>query len=123
MHFEARELTTYASPVHTGDLVVGEYYFQLTFIDDDMCIPSMNTVVYIGQDIMPGDARQFYFQDADSYVDGMRISDGDNSGITLHCCDENSLNNVFEFEHALEGLMRCSLRRKNDKPAGKRSST
>jgi hypothetical protein len=111
MYFEGRELTTYANPVKTEKLIIGECYFQLTYIDDDMCIPIMNTVVYVGQNLVQGDTGLFYFQDVDSYIEGRRFVQGEDSEITLHCCDKNSVNNVFEFEHALEGLMVCFLTR------------
>jgi len=115
MHFEARELTEYGTPIERQDLVVGGVYFQVNYIDDDMQIPCMDTMVFIGTDIVP-DHPGFFFQDAQSHSEGMRHDDNANHNLVrIFHCDESSLRGVYDFEHALESLMRCSLRRTKQK--------
>lgn len=72
MYFEGRELTTYAEPVSSSELREGEVYFAVNYVDDDMLIPVMETVVFIGRNLEPDDVGQVYFQDVESYREGVR---------------------------------------------------
>lgn len=112
MHFEGRELKPYAEPISAAELEPGEVYFSLYFIDDDMLIPILEPIVFIGKDLEPGDADQVYFQDADSYRRGVGYTatpDGEHAN--FFAGSENELQHIFDYEHALEVLMACSLRR------------
>jgi hypothetical protein len=112
MHFKGRELKPHAEPISAAELEPGEVYFSLYFIDDDMLIPILEPVVFIGKDLEPGDADQVYFQDIDSYRRGVCYTatpDGEHA--TFFAGPENELQHIFDYEHALEVLMACSLRR------------
>lgn len=92
------------------DLKEGEIYFALTFVDDDMLIPSLEPVVFIGRDLEGDGRHQLYFQDAESYRAGIRFgAEGSGDNATFFCGAKAS--HVFDYEHALNGLLRCSLRR------------
>ena len=65
------ELKESAEPVSAGDLREGEVYFAINYVDDDMLIPVMETVVFIGRNLEPGDVGQVYFQDVQSYQEGI----------------------------------------------------
>ena len=98
--FEGQELKSYAEPVSAAELKEGSVYFALTFVDEDMLIPTMETLVFAGRDLEPGNVGKVYFRDVDSE------NEWDYSA------SESSINHIFEFEHALDQLMACSLRRK-----------
>jgi len=116
MYFEGRELTNSAIPVKAEELVLGEFYYHVTFFGSGLLIPNMDTLVYVGKDVIPHEPGLFYFQDAESYANGLRIDSEDNKeGIILSRFDENSLNGIFDFDRALESLMRCSLLRQKQK--------
>ena len=72
MRFEERELPSYAQPVSSADLKEGTVYFTVNYIDDDLLIPTVETIVFIGRDLQPGDSGRVYFQDIDSYGRGVR---------------------------------------------------
>ena len=108
LHFEARDLKPYGDYVKASDLVEGETYFAVRFLDDRLVVPELNPLVFIGRNLEPGDYGRLYFQDAASYLSGVRFAHGDNREI--HIVEENSPA-VFEFERALDVLLRCSLRR------------
>jgi hypothetical protein len=111
MHFEERELKPYAEPVLVTELKEGSVYFSVTFVDDNMLIPAMETIVFVGRALNKNDTDGIYFQDVDSYRRGVRYNSAtDDDHATFFKCSEDELNNIFEFEHALEVLMRCSLR-------------
>ena len=110
--FEARELKSYVDSISGDDLTKGSVYFLVNFTDAEMFIPTMNPVVYIGEDLEPGDEHQVYFQDVDSFNSGFRY--GDDSAVEFarfERMSKNALGHVFEFEQALNELLSCSLRR------------
>ncbi len=113
MYFEARELKEYAEPVSAPELHEGEIYFAVNYVDEDMLIPVMETVVFIGRNLEPDDAGQVYFQDVHSYREGIRYgSDNGDELAKFQTGSENEVGHIFEFERALDELMKCSLNRK-----------
>jgi hypothetical protein len=112
MRFEARDLKPFAEPVESGALREGEVYFSLNFVDDDMLIPSLNPLIFVGRNLEPGDVAKVYFQDIDSYQRGVRFNTAsDESPAVFQKGDETSVNHIFEYERALDVLLTCSLRR------------
>jgi hypothetical protein len=109
MHFEQRELKPHAEPVSASELKEGSVYFSVQFIDSEMLIPVIEPLVFIGRNLMPGDVVKLYFQDADSYGRGLPHSD---SRASLYGQEETELNHIFEYERALDVLIRCSVRRR-----------
>jgi len=67
MEFEARQLKSYAEPVSVDSLSIGEVYFNVLFLDDDILIPITQPVVFVGKNLASGDTDSLYFQDAESY--------------------------------------------------------
>jgi hypothetical protein len=114
-HFESRELKPYAEPVSASALKEGVIYFFVTFSDDAMLLPTMEPVVFIGRNLDANDAGVVYFQDIDSYQQGVRYCtpvENKNENATIYSGSENETGHVFEYEQALEELMRCALRRR-----------
>jgi hypothetical protein len=110
MEFEARQLKSYAEPVSVDSLSIGEVYFNVLFLDDDILIPMMQPVVFVGKNLASGDADSLYFQDAESYREGIRFGPGaSESGATFFT---GSTQAVFTYERALDLLLGCSLRRR-----------
>ena len=115
MKFEGRELQTYAEPILATELEEGAAYFAVNYIDDEMLIPTIETLIFIGNNLEPDDVGQAYFQDVASYREGIPYSwNADDGSATFYSGPENELNHIFNYEHALEELMRCSLRRKRE---------
>jgi len=116
MRFEERELKPYAEPVNAQTLRQGEIYFSVQFADEEMLIPIMEAWVFAGRglDAENHAASRLYFQDVDveSYRQGVRY-DADAAEIaTFQIQEEDAINHIFEYECALDVLMRCSLRRR-----------
>lgn len=76
MQFE-RELKPYAEYVRTPDLRAESVYFYVSFIDDEGLIPTLQPVVFVGLDHESGDTDTVYFQDAGSFLAGVRHNDSD----------------------------------------------
>ena len=108
IRFEARDLKPYGEYVKSSGLVEGETYFAVHFLDDEMRVPEFGPLVFIGRNLEDGDSGRLYFQDAASYMGGARYRD--TGEIKIHVVEEN-VPFVFEFERALDVLLRCSLKR------------
>jgi hypothetical protein len=127
MRFEARDLKPYVDRVKTADLVVGRPYFRVTFIDQDMLIPDLEALVFIGRNLHP-DGPGLYYQDASSFLSGERLDTAElepfpktdvagHDHFTFEMNDkwfdvypEREDAGVVDFDRALECLMHCSLR-------------
>lgn len=111
--FDGRELEPSAEPVSLTELAEGEVYFAVNFVDDEMLIPIMETLVFVGKNLEPDDVGQVYFQDVESYLDGVRYgSASEDDWAKFESGSDNEVRHIFNYEHALEVLMRCSLRRR-----------
>jgi hypothetical protein len=116
MRFEGRDLKNYAEPVDANVLVQGEFYFTIQYADEHMLNPLISTWVFLGRKLNPRDVDDMlYFQDVDSYQQGNRYGAAA-EGARFHVYAENEIKFFFEFEQALEELMKCSLRRQRLTP-------
>jgi hypothetical protein len=72
----------------------------------------LDTRVFVGRNLEPHDQGKVYFEDEPSYRDGICYGAIEkDERTTFYIESENALDHVFDFEHALDELMRCSLRR------------
>jgi hypothetical protein len=111
MRFEERELNPYAEPISATDLEEGQVYFAVNYVDDDLLIPTLETVVFVGKNLVPTEPGKVYFQDIDSYLEGVRYdSVSENDHAVFSCGAETELKHIFKYEKALDELMRCALR-------------
>jgi hypothetical protein len=112
MRFERAELKPYAEPISASELAIGAVYFAVTCVDDDMLIPTVETLVFVGRNLSPDDVEQVYFQDVDSYRDGVRHdSASEDHPASFQSGSEKEMKHIFTYENALDELMPCSLRR------------
>jgi hypothetical protein len=111
--FKERKITRSAQPISSDQLLIGDTYFSVTYADEDMTIPLVETMTYIGKNLGDhDDTDTLYFQDVESYRAGIRLSDNPQpDSLELFFCAPDQLNAVFDFERAMEELMRCSIRR------------
>ena len=112
MRIEARELAPYARPVLLQELNESSVYFAVNYADDGLLVPLVQPLVYVGKNLNAADLGCVYFQDYDSYQRGVRYgsaTDGDDA--QFFSGSEDEIGHIFDSEHALEELMRCSLRR------------
>jgi hypothetical protein len=71
VYFEGRELRSHSQPISATDLHEGAVYTAVNYVDDDMRIPIIKTLVFIGKNLKPNDVGQAYFQDVESYREGV----------------------------------------------------
>jgi hypothetical protein len=106
LHFEGRDVNSLADYVDARDLIQGETYFTVQFLDEQMLVPELRPLVFIGENLEPGDSGVLYFQDAASHGAGMRYGDS----ATVHRI-KTGKPFALTFERALDALLRCSLAR------------
>ena len=116
MRFEARDLKPYAEPVSSSELEAGHTYFSVQFIDEEMLIPRLDPLVFLGRDLLPGDAGLLYFQDADSHRAGIQLEGRNARAGQFYAQPDTEIQHVFSFEQALDLLLSCSLRRRGRPP-------
>src|SRR6185503_7709323 len=112
MRFEGRELKPYAEPVPASSLREGAVYFSVNFHDEAMQVPALEPVVFVGKNLDPGDERQVYFQDFESYRNGARYKDPEpENDSNFFKGSEDRIGHIFEYDKALDVLLACALRR------------
>jgi hypothetical protein len=111
IRFESRELKPYAEPVSPEALRQGETYFAFLFLDEDGLVPVLEPKVFVGRNLQPGDVDQLYFQDFVSYRRGVRFDTDANTG-DESVFEVGAEKHIFEYERALDLLLRCSLKRR-----------
>jgi hypothetical protein len=114
--FDARDLKPYAEPVTAGDLRPAEIYFAVEFLDEHMLVPSVRPVVYLGADLFPKHPGKLCFQDAASFLDGVRFDENGHGEGSFYAQAADELTHIFAYEHALNVLLWCSLRRRGLDP-------
>jgi hypothetical protein len=113
MLFESRELKSFAEPVLAADLRAGEVYFTVQYVDDKLCVPIISPLIFLGKNLTEGDTDLLYFQDFESHAMGIRYeSRTDEESVAFYGYGSHELNHIFEYERALDLLMKCSLRRR-----------
>lgn len=112
MRFEAREITSYAQPVPTEELKEEKEYFSLQYADEGLLIPIMETLVFVGRNLAVNDTDLLYFQDVESYRQGIRHGSSEAKNAKFQLGREGKINHIFEYEQVLSELMKCSLRRR-----------
>jgi hypothetical protein len=111
MRFEGRDLRPYIETVSRDGLVEGHLYFSVSYVDADLLMPILLSLVFIGRNLEPGDDDEHYFQDLDSYAAGVRYGKtSEDAPATIHHGD--IINSVQLYDQALDELLKCSLRRK-----------
>jgi hypothetical protein len=69
-------------------------------------------LVFVGQNLEPEDNGRVYFQDLESFSAGVRHDTStEDDGAVFYAQQEKHLNHIFQYENALNELLRCSLRR------------
>jgi len=109
LYFPAREIPPYGEYATAETLLEGHTYFRVVFVDHEMRIPELTPLVFIGRNLFDNDADALYFQDAASYLAGIRFGD-ENESREYSTVDANTPF-VYEFERALDCLLHCSLTR------------
>ncbi len=111
IHFEGRDVPPHAVYASADSLAVGATYFSVRFVDQRRAIPELRPLVFIGKGLEEASPGNLYFQDAASYLAGIRFQSatGDDDA-EFHAVAENTPF-VFEFERALDRLLYCSMTR------------
>jgi hypothetical protein len=95
--------------VSAGALKEKSTYLMISFFDDDMFIPDVTTVIYLGKDIFGEGGSNHYFQDYETYMEA--ASPSAETGVIE--AGEDSLMNFYDLDGAAALLAECAqLRRR-----------
>lgn len=109
--FPERELSDAAESVDGGALKVGTVYYKVEFMDAQLSIPSMTPVVFAGRVAEGPHEGDFLFQDYESYQRGARYDEASNQAAEFEAFAAEDGPSVFDFEGAVECLLRAWIRR------------
>jgi len=96
-------------------LVAGETYFSVQYMDSDLLIPTIETLVFVGRNLNPRETNLLYFQDVECYLEGIKYGSSSYNDTGFQTCPEDGTKHIFEYERALDEFMKCSLRRRSAK--------
>ena len=107
-------------PVAPSDLRKNHSYFMVTYVDEDMLVPIIQTLIYLGRNVTGQHPGFLCFQDAESFFDlgpypQKKLGSGD-----LYVCPDEGLSGIFTLEKALRSLSRCVDRRTRRKQKGQK---
>jgi hypothetical protein len=111
--FPATELKPYAEPVSPQEMHVGRVYFALQFSGRGLLVPHLYPLIFLGHDLDSDSTNLRYFQDFDSYLAGVRYgTQGQENSECFQAYGAEEGNHIFDYEHALQALMSCALKRR-----------
>jgi len=116
MRFEGRELTTCAEPVSSRVLKEGDVYFSVQYADENLLVPIVETLVFVGRYIGSDGVNRLRFQDIGSHSQGIRYGSPGAEEACFQSPTEDGIKHIFEYEGALDELMRCAIRRRKPSP-------
>lgn len=100
-------------PVLPESLIRMHVYFSLTFLDDRMLFPILEPIVFIGENLGPGEEGRLYFQDLESYRQGHRFDQqAMPDSARVFVATRGQIKHVFELENAVRVLVDCVARRR-----------
>lgn len=95
----------------SAELVVGQVYFSVSYVDDACCKPIVDSLVYIGKDIGGEVSGALYFQDLESFHHAGSVIDKPNNDATVIETEAEPPPNLFDLRGVLDELARCAARR------------
>ncbi|UOD27742.1 hypothetical protein INH39_19815 [Massilia violaceinigra] len=108
----------YAEPIEVFELRQGDLYFMLNYFDEDLLIPELQTLVFLGREVTGENVSLLYFQDIESYtIRGPYPNFTDGPGDIFHCTDDQ-LGCIFRLDKAVSALQNCVKRREKMMPKG-----
>lgn len=78
-------------------------YLMISFFDDELAIPDVTTVIYLGKDIFRDAVDSHYFQEYSSYLEQGGRRDG-----SMIVATSDKLMNFFDLQGASELLSQCA---------------
>ena len=111
IRIDGRELQLGAEPIPTASLREGSEYFSVQYADEQLLIPIIGTWIYIGRGLEESEPDLLYFQDVESYHQGVRYGKSGEENASFHLSRDGKLHHMFDFERALNELLKCALRR------------
>lgn len=112
MKFE-RDLPEYPQSIDVTNLREGTLCFRIVYNDREMLVPSLKPVVFVGRDLEAEDQGIVYFQDYDSYRDGVRYdSPPGHPQAEFETFEASQRTVMFSFENAIDDLLLCLMRRR-----------
>ena len=92
-------------------LLIGNRYFVVSFFDDELQIPNVETYIYVGKSLLPTDRDNnlecWYFQSPDSFLKVGVFTSKENGGKVLTaddvlCADRETLEMIYDISGLID---------------------
>lgn len=93
--------------IDSNKLIKGNCYFIVSYFDDGMCIPDVETYIFVGVNLLEenNDITYWYFQDAESYEKYGEFSQiQDKSSREVLRVDKEALEMIYDYHGLIEVL-------------------
>jgi hypothetical protein len=107
--------------VEIEELAIGKLFFSLTYFDHALRMPSILSLVYVGEDSEAEEGsppeRLALFQDAGSYAEhGNAVASPERSGIEIYRFPLDSLECIYTWEGLIDELTRNLVAQRESRP-------
>ena len=92
--------------------VKGRVYFMVSYLDEDGVVPTMETVVYLGEERQEDNEIRHIFQDYESWRDLGAYPNNEEGTGKVFALPSSELSNILTYEGAVAELSGCIPRRK-----------
>ena len=94
--------------VNPDDFVIEQCYFMESFYDQNLKIPKIRTVIYIGKNVLEKkEADEWYFQDAGSFMEHGSFSNmSKGTERDIFVLDKDALSLVYDLDGLISDLTR-----------------
>lgn len=95
--------------IDAENLIEGNFYFLISYFDDALSIPDIETYIYVGQNLLPSDKGSeiyhWYFQDPETYIEkGAFIESQNKKEIDTLRADQDTLETMYDIEGLISEL-------------------
>lgn len=108
-----------AQSVRPSELVKGSTYFMVSYVDDDLLIPIVEPMVFLGRSIHGDADGKLYFQNAESFTHHGPYPEATDGDQDVFAFPDEGLGSILNLDEAVEELQRCLARKRGQQPAGK----
>lgn len=96
--------------------IKGHLYFMYAYDDENLRVPSIESLVFVGKNLEKGEDETWYFQDALSYellgsYPEFTKNVNKKGNVTIHTFSDVDVHRIKDLKGLMEELKECLLRR------------
>lgn len=97
-------------PVSVADLKKGNVYISVSYLDEQLLVPIVETLIFLDVDIFREGCDLLFFQHAESFFERGEFVPGASDREELLVAEPDGLNNIFTVPNGSDALTLCAGR-------------